>query len=566
MPETIWGDSGVSEVIGAVLLVALVVIGGAVVATFVFSGPTPKEVPHLTFAAVKNDTQDTYLTLHHTGGDTLLWGDYRVIVDGVDKTNDITPQVPWSLDGDLKIENVASDPQSVVLTFDDGSGGETVLRKVIIGERSPVTAATTPIPWSISGQKRNVTGAYTGPEVTITLYRKLPGNDNWEVVTSTMTSGSDHTYSFVVPAKTETYRIEETVPAEWRAVNPQNGRREVLLNPGGNNYWDGQDFVNEYIPVTTTTTTTTTTPPTTIPTPTPAFTTISGHKWRVNETNVLSGIPAVPGIEITLELVSGTVPDFPKHGMMTTTLADGSYSFTVPNVPEARFRLTEQVDKKDWQFTIPANGVIDGVVAGGSGYDFRNCPTPVEGGVVMYLNKTSEGCGGYVVDGTTLLGEANQGDTVEIGDVDYTFGKDDKLFRFTIIGNQSSGELKIEAHDLTKLTFNVRFEVSKNGNQWTEIGTGVPSAVTIHSINKNAANEKSTLTYVNGCTIPSDTLLRLNGEVAIDSPADNTYLEFSLLHIVHDNRYGEGLNTMWLNLQPGYNLLLVQGKCDAPVY
>ena len=70
-------ESGASEVIGAVLLVSLVVIGGAVVAAMVFGQPTPKEVPHVSFG-VSHERLGRQLTLHHTGGDTLRWGEYSV--------------------------------------------------------------------------------------------------------------------------------------------------------------------------------------------------------------------------------------------------------------------------------------------------------------------------------------------------------------------------------------------------------------------------------------------------------------------------------------------------------
>ena len=64
----------------------------------------------------------------------------------------------------------------------------------------------------------------------------------------------------------------------------------------------------------------------------------------------------------------------------------------------------------------------------------------------------------------------------------------------------------------------------------------------------------------------TDTLLRLNGEVRSDHaiPLDDTYLEFTDLHEVHDNRYGEGLNTMWIYLEPEYDYLLAQGVCVSP--
>ena len=103
-------ESGASEVIGAVLLVSLVVIGGAVVAAFVFGQPAPKEVPHVSSASPWTNPRN--LTLHHTGGDTLLPENIMspgarrrsrhdgAIVEGSGKGS-------WSSDGDLTIPGVA---------------------------------------------------------------------------------------------------------------------------------------------------------------------------------------------------------------------------------------------------------------------------------------------------------------------------------------------------------------------------------------------------------------------------------------------------------------------------
>ena len=47
-------------------------------------------------------------------------------------------------------------------------------------------------------------------------------------------------------------------------------------------------------------------------------------------------------------------------------------------------------------------------------------------------------------------------------------------------------------------------------------------------------------------------------------PSDDTDSISPDLHEVHDNRYGEGLNTMWIHLEHGYDYLLVQGVCVLP--
>ena len=52
----------------------------------------------------------------------------------------------------------------------------------------------------------------------------------------------------------------------------------------------------------------------------------------------------------------------------------------------------------------------------------------------------------------------------------------------------------------------------------------------------------------------------------IDSaPPTTPYLEFTDLHIVHDNRYDEGLNTMWIYLDAGIRLHPRPGRLRLPL-
>jgi len=183
-----------------------------------------------------------------------------------------------------------------------------------------------------------------------------------------------------------------------------------------------------------------------------------------------------------------------------------------------------------------------------------------------------------VVDGTYLQGDARAGDHVTINGYTHTFTNNEQ-FRFTIVGDQYSGEtMGNENLDLTSMTFTVQFQVRPHGSDdddpWftpADMGfdpvIGKPSSVYIQQINKNQISEKSTLTYRYPQYTPTDTLLRLNGEVVIPNypaPPDNQYLEFSRLHIVHDNRYHEGNNVMWIALLPEYDYVLVQGVCLSP--
>lgn len=73
-------DAAVSEIIGAVLLIALVVAGATMVGVALFSQPFPTQTPKMTFLA----GSDEYGTLivYHTGGEELKSGAYRIWVNG----------------------------------------------------------------------------------------------------------------------------------------------------------------------------------------------------------------------------------------------------------------------------------------------------------------------------------------------------------------------------------------------------------------------------------------------------------------------------------------------------
>lgn len=72
-------ESGVSEIIGSILLVSLVVGLMMVVTTVVISQPRPDKIPELT-AFISNGTNN--VTITHMGGDTLQAGEYLVVIDG----------------------------------------------------------------------------------------------------------------------------------------------------------------------------------------------------------------------------------------------------------------------------------------------------------------------------------------------------------------------------------------------------------------------------------------------------------------------------------------------------
>jgi hypothetical protein len=79
-------ESGVSELIGAILLVSLVVMLMMVVTTVIISQPRPEKVPELSVsisinATGPNDTGPYIINVTHMGGDELKEGEYSVLIN-----------------------------------------------------------------------------------------------------------------------------------------------------------------------------------------------------------------------------------------------------------------------------------------------------------------------------------------------------------------------------------------------------------------------------------------------------------------------------------------------------
>jgi hypothetical protein len=127
----------VSEVIGAILLIAVSVLAMAIVILAFFSGPLPTSVPSFS-GLVTNSSKTVYIT--HEGGDTIYLGQFKIFVDGVDETRNFTK----SLTGNFSVGKVMNAtlpnwPARVVMTFNSSWGGETVLVSADLLGRLPYT-------------------------------------------------------------------------------------------------------------------------------------------------------------------------------------------------------------------------------------------------------------------------------------------------------------------------------------------------------------------------------------------------------------------------------------------
>jgi len=78
-------NRAVSEVIGAVLLIAIVMTALSIVGVALWSQPPPQKIPALD-AIISEDSGNKLVHLYHDGGDLLAAGDMKILVDGNDYT------------------------------------------------------------------------------------------------------------------------------------------------------------------------------------------------------------------------------------------------------------------------------------------------------------------------------------------------------------------------------------------------------------------------------------------------------------------------------------------------
>ena len=127
-------DDGVSELIAALLLTSIVTLGIAIIAITFLSNPSPSEIPSLSVDLAKREAN---VVLIHNGGDPLYRQTTRIMVDGVDRTDDFkTPEGDdWSTfsTGDRLYGSIPRTPDTQVLIIYTGSESPSVIQ--VIGKQ-----------------------------------------------------------------------------------------------------------------------------------------------------------------------------------------------------------------------------------------------------------------------------------------------------------------------------------------------------------------------------------------------------------------------------------------------
>jgi hypothetical protein len=121
-------DAGLSGTIGTVFLIVIVVAGMAILMVAVISQPQPQKVPAMTAEVI---TTSSALYLKHDGGDTLQKGQFRILVDGQDKTAAFGNPATWSVGQMLMYSGY--DPRNIPGTIQivyTGSGSGNTIEQV----------------------------------------------------------------------------------------------------------------------------------------------------------------------------------------------------------------------------------------------------------------------------------------------------------------------------------------------------------------------------------------------------------------------------------------------------
>jgi hypothetical protein len=226
-------DSGFSDSLGAIILVAVVGMGVALLGFSVLSNPPSQKIPALD---ADFTTIDHTVLIRHEGGDALPKEDVSFLINGNDtkeffKNMDGTPWSRWSVGDTLRYDVPAGQivPDSLLLVYSGGTSPQVVLSLgkpvVIIRVNCGNGAYTdtknnlwsadqqyTPGGWGYGGNRQSYS---TGNPVSDTMDPALYQTETWF-------SGGNGQYRFTVP--NGNYKVTLKFAEIYNGINPGNPR------------------------------------------------------------------------------------------------------------------------------------------------------------------------------------------------------------------------------------------------------------------------------------------------------------------------------------------------------
>jgi hypothetical protein len=226
-------DSGLSDVLGALVLVSVVGIGVAMLGVSVLSNPTHQKIPALD---ADFTTVDHSIILSHQGGDTLQKADVSFLINGNEtknffKTREGNNWTSWQV-GDILVYNIPADqpvPDNLLVVYNSGSSPQVILSlgkamvtiRVNCGDDAYTDIKNNS--WSADQQYSSGSWGYsenrntysTGERITNTSDPTLYQTESWF-------SGGDGQYRFTVP--NGNYRVTLKFAEIYDGINPDNPR------------------------------------------------------------------------------------------------------------------------------------------------------------------------------------------------------------------------------------------------------------------------------------------------------------------------------------------------------
>jgi hypothetical protein len=229
----LYHDSGLSDALGAIILVAVVGMGVALLGVGIFSSPPHQEIPALEADFI---TIDHSILLRHEGGDTLRKEDVSFLMNGNDtrdyfKNMDGTPWSRWSAGDTLRYDVPAGSivPDSLLLVYTRGTSPQVLLSlgkpvisiRVNCGDGAYTDTKNnlwsadqqySPGGWGYSGNRQSYS---VGNSIANTMDPILYQTESWF-------SGGNGQYRFTVPDGK--YKVTLKFAEIYHGINPSNPR------------------------------------------------------------------------------------------------------------------------------------------------------------------------------------------------------------------------------------------------------------------------------------------------------------------------------------------------------
>ncbi len=120
-------ESGVAEIIGSLMLIAIIGLGVAIAGVYLLNHSVPEKIPEFRASLANTSTS---LTLHHDGGESMPRSSFIILVNGnpTDYVSSNASSQDWSIDETLTFYSYdPATPLPDVKIVYNGSAGERVL-------------------------------------------------------------------------------------------------------------------------------------------------------------------------------------------------------------------------------------------------------------------------------------------------------------------------------------------------------------------------------------------------------------------------------------------------------